>query len=621
MTASSRAPVADAPGAVVGTLQVAALHAAYRAGSLRPRDVVAAAYDRIEERGADAVWITRVPRAAALAAADALEQRWADGDLPPLYGVPFAVKDNVDVAGLPTTAACPEFAVTPHETAPLVQLLLDAGALLVGKTNLDQFATGLSGARSPYGVVVSPFDGTRISGGSSSGSAVAVSAGLVSFAVGTDTAGSGRVPASFTGTVGVKPSRGLVSTRGVVPACRSLDCPSVFALSVADGARVLAVLGRHDAQDPYSRRFAPVAPVPGGLPPGLRVGLPAPGALQFGDDDAATAWQAAVARLAELPVATVEVDLDPFLAAGRLLYDGPWVAERWAAVGDFVRAHPEAVHPVVREVVSGGAHPSAADAFRGRYELAALARSTEAVWQAVDVLLLPTTPAFPTVAAMLADPVGLNSVLGRWTTFANLLDLAAVAVPSTLTPGGLPVGVSALGPAGTDDRLLAFAAAWERSTGLAAGATGHPVLGVPAAAAGAPEPLSGDEVLLTVVGAHMSGLPLHPQLQALGARFSAAVPTAPAYRLLALPGGPPSRPGLVRVAEGGRSVAAETYRLPRAALGDLLVTVPAPLAIGTVDLADGTSTLGFVCEAVALGSAEDVTAAGGWRAHLAASAG
>ena len=599
----------------VGSLQLAELQAGYRDGRFHPRDVVAEVHERIRRRGEDAVWITLVSTGQALADAEALARRWEGRALPPLYGVPFAVKDNVDVAGLPTTAGCPAFGEAATATAPLVQRLLDAGALLIGKTNLDQFATGLSGARSPYGVVTSPFDGKRISGGSSSGSAVAVSAGLVSFAIGTDTAGSGRVPASFTGTVGVKPSRGLVSTRGVVPACRTLDCPSIFTVSVADGAAVLAVLAGFDPQDPYSRALPPVRATPGAPPPVPRVGVPARSALQFEDDEAAAAWQVAVDRLPELGWSPVEVDLEPFLAAGRLLYEGPWVAERWAAVGDFVVGHPEEVHPVVGRVLAGGRDVLAAEAFRGQYRLAGLARTVAAMWADVDALLLPTTPAFPTVSAMLADPIGLNTVLGRWTTFANLLDLAVVAVPSVLTPSGLPAGVSLIGPAGSDDRLLALAAGWERAAGLPAAATGHEVLTrVPG-----PDEPAGDDVLLTVVGAHMSGLPLHAQLVALGGRFHAAVPTAPTYRLLALPGGPPVRPGLVRVTADGASVAAETYRLPRAALGDLLVTVPAPLAIGTVDLADGSSTLGFVCEAAALQDGQDVTASGGWRAHLAMS--
>lgn len=599
----------------VGSLQAGALAAAYAAGDLIPLDVAGAVIARVAARGEDAVWITRVPDHDVRAAARALQERWAEGQRPPLYGLPFAVKGNIDVAGLPTTAGCPAYAYQPDATATLVQRLLDAGALLVGTTNLDQFATGLSGARSPYGSVVAPADPHRIAGGSSSGSAVAVAAGLVSFAIGTDTAGSGRVPASFTGTVGVKPSRGLVSTRGVVPACRSLDCPSVFTLSVADGAAVLSVLAGYDEADPFSRKLGPVAPVPAPLDLSrLRVGVPA--GLHLEDDEARTAWQVALDRLAGLGATSVPVDLIPFEAAGRLLYQGSWLAERWAAVGGFVAAHPDHVHPVVARVLDGGAQITAVEAFRDAERLAVLRRTTEATWSAVDVLLLPTTPTHPALAAVEADPIGLNAQLGRWTTFANLLDLAAVAVPSALTPTGVPVGVSLLAPAGSDDLLLSVAAAWERAVGLPAGATGCPLLTPPPARAAAPAP-PGTGVLLTVVGAHMSGLPLNNALVTVGGRLHASTPTAPSYRLMALPGGPPRRPGLVRVTSGGASVEAETWEVPQAALSDLLVAVPAPLAIGTVELADGTTTLGFICEAAGAHGAQDITAHGGWQAYLA----
>ncbi len=616
------APPSPPAARALGTLQAGALREGYRDGTLRPVDVVDALHARIEAHGDAAVWIHRVGRERALAAAAALEERWAGRPLPPLFGLPFAVKDNVDVAGLPTTAACPAFARVAGSSAPLVDLLVEAGALLVGKTNLDQFATGLTGTRSPYGTPVSPADPHRVPGGSSSGSAVAVAAGLVTFAVGTDTAGSGRVPASFTGTVGVKPSRGLVSTRGVVPACRSLDCPSVFALSVADAAAVLAVLARHDPDDPWSRPLPPVAAPPRPAPGVLRVAVPEPSQLAFDDDDQALAWQRALQHLAALGATAVGVDLSPFTEAGELLYGGPWIAERRAAVGGFAAAHPEAVHPVVARVLAGGEHLTAVDAFRGQHRLAALRRRAEAVWERADVLLLPTAPGHPTLAAVATDPVGANARLGVWTTFANLLDLAVVAVPSARTAAGLPVGVQLAGPAGSDERLLGVAARWEAVAGQPAGCTGHPVL---APAAGDGRTASSDAApareLVTVVGAHLSGLPLNAQLRALGAHLHATVPTAPAYRLLALPGSSPQRPGLVRVAAGGASIEAETWSLPRSVLGELLVTVPAPLAIGTVDLADGTSTLGFVCEAAAVDGAQDVTAAGGWRQHLAAQRG
>lgn len=576
-------------------LRADVLRAAYRSGALTPLDVVRAVHERIAARGQDAVWIHLVDRAHARAAATALMARPGAIDLP-LYGLPFAVKDNIAVTGVATTAGCPTFGPVAEQDAALVQRLRQAGALLIGTTNLDQFATGLSGTRSPHGTPVCPDDPTRIPGGSSSGSAVAVAVGLVSFAIGTDTAGSGRVPASFTGTVGLKPTPGRVSTRGMVPACRSLDCPSIFAATVADAAAVLTVLDCFDPQDPYSRHLPPV----GALLPrplaGLRVGTPAPGDLLFEDGETAAGWERALTRVSAASAVRVDVDLSPFTAAGDLLYSGPWIAERWAAVGDFVQDHPDEVHPVVAEVLRAGAEVSAAEAFRGQHTLAGLKRRTETVWDDVDVMVLPTTPCHPTIAAMQADPVGLNSVLGRWTTFANLLDLAVVAVPSSRTTSGLPFGVQLVGPSGSEASLLAIAASWERL-------------------------VASDEhrVLLTVVGAHLSGQPLNAQLLGLGARLHARTPTAPLYRLVALAGGPPQRPGLVRVAGGGTSIEAETWSLPRSALGDVMVTVPPPLAIGTVELADGTSSLGFVCDPSGLDEAQDISHLGGWRRYVTSS--
>lgn len=448
---------------MIGPLAGEHLLPRYRDGSLRPVDVVAEVYDRIAARGDDAVWIHVVPRAEALAAAQDLEARAGGRDLPPLYGLPFAVKDNVDVAGLPTTAACPEFAYVATATAPVVQRALEAGAVLVGKTNLDQFATGLSGTRSPYGIVRNPFDPDVISGGSSSGSAVAVAAGLVTFAVGTDTAGSGRVPAALTGTVGVKPSRGLVSTRGIVPACRSLDCASVFAADVADGARVLAAVAGRDPQDPWSRAL----PVPPAAPVGLdvadlRVAVPAADDLDFeGDGEAEAAFRVARDRLAAAGARLVEVALAPFRDAGDLLYDGPWVAERTAALEGFLTRRPEAVHPVTAAVLARAGSVSGPDVFRGLHALQEARLRADRTWAVADVLLLPTVPTAPTVARLLADPLGANAMLGRYTHFGNLLDLAALAVPSGVTAAGVPTGVTFFAPAGEDTLLLAVGAAWE----------------------------------------------------------------------------------------------------------------------------------------------------------------
>lgn len=607
---------------MIPSLQRAALHRAYRSGQLTPADVVAEVHRRIAARGDDGVWIHTVPREQALGAARALAERHAGGPLPPLFGLPFAVKDNIDVACLPTTAACPGYARVADRTATVVRRALDAGAILVGKTNLDQFATGLSGTRSPYGIVRNPYDPSVIAGGSSSGSAVAVAAGLVTFALGTDTAGSGRVPAGLTGTVGVKPSRGLVSTQGIVPACRSLDCASVFALSVADGAAALASIAGPDAADPYSRAL----PVPPADPVALdlgsqRIGVPARldvAADFLGDRDAAAAFGAAVQRARDLGAQVVAVDLRPFLDVGRMLYDGPWLAERAAGVGGFLAQSPDAVHPVVREVLSGAVCVTGVDVFRGEHALAAARRSLATVWAGIDALLVPTVPTNPPVEALLADPVAGNAALGRFTTFANLLDLAGVAVPSAVDPRGVPIGVTLLAPAGRDTLLLGLAAAWQAGVDLPVSTRGDTLEPVAhQSPTGAPDP--GDEVLLAVVGAHLEGEPLHADLLRLGARMHARTRTAPDYRLFALPRGEriPERPGLLRVAAGGRAVQAEVYRLPLASLGPLVAGIAPPLGIGSVVLADGSQVLGFLCEQAATAQVPDITDHGGWRPYRA----
>ncbi|WP_220183147.1 allophanate hydrolase [Sphaerisporangium album] len=424
-----------------------------------PRETAEDVLKRIEARGDDHVWITLRPADELLDDAARLPRRWPDPRTrPPLYGMPFAVKDNVDVAGMPTTAACPAFAYVPERGAPLVERLVAAGALFVGKTNLDQFATGLSGTRSPYGACESPLVPGLISGGSSSGSAVAVAAGLVDFAIGTDTAGSGRVPAALTGTVGVKPSRGLVSTLGVVPACASLDCPSVFARTVADGAAVLAVIAGHEPADPWSRVLPAPSPVPPVTGP-ARIGVPAHLDF-FGDRAAEAAFEQVRERLANQGHRLVPVGFEPFLAAGRLLYDGPWVAERLASFGRFAALNPVQVHPVVREILLKGAGLSAVDAFEGLYRLRELRAEVRPTWERVDALAVPTVPTTYTISEMIESPIERNTVLGHYTTFANLLDLAAVSVPAGMTATGRPHGLTLLAPAGTDERLAGLAAAF-----------------------------------------------------------------------------------------------------------------------------------------------------------------
>ncbi|SNS60466.1 allophanate hydrolase [Streptosporangium subroseum] len=600
----------------------------YRTGSACPADVAEEVLGRIAARGDDHVWITLRPAADLLGDAAALALRWPDPhSRPPLYGVPFAVKDNVDVAGLPTTAACPDYAYVPDRSAPLVDRLLAAGALLVGKTNLDQFATGLSGTRSPYGACESPLVPGLISGGSSSGSAVAVGAGLVTFAIGTDTAGSGRVPAALTGTVGVKPSRGLVSTLGVVPACASLDCPSVFARSVADGLAVLSVIAGPEPADPWSR----VLPLPSPVPPAarpLRIGVPYSPEF-FGDTAAAVAFEGAVRRLAGLGHRLVPVDLDPFLAVGRLLYDGPWLAERIAAVGDFVFRNPDRVHPVTLKVLSNGGDLSAVDAFEGLYRLRALRARTRQAWASMDVLAVPTVPTTYTVAEMLDDPIERNGVLGHYTTFTNLLDLAAISVPAGRTATGRPHGITLLGPAGSDELLAGPAAAFHALTGGPVAPPGRSSVRTdepatrsgpssarndgPAAPAGH---VPDTQPVLAVVGAHRSGQPLHGELTALGATGLGTALTAPLYRLYALNGGEVARPGLVRVATGGVPVEVELYGLSPSALGALLTRIAPPLSLGTVQLDGGRTAHGFLCEAYAADEATDISRHGSWPDYL-----
>jgi allophanate hydrolase len=556
----------------------------YRAGERRPSDV-ASAICALEDR--EPIWITRVPDDELLAAASELDG--ADQRLP-LYGIPFAVKDNIDVAGLPTTAGCPGFARIAERTAPVVRRLLDAGALLVGKTNMDQFATGLVGTRSPYGACSSVFDVGHVSGGSSSGSALAVARGHVAFSLGTDTAGSGRVPAAFNGLVGVKPTRGLISTRGVVPACASLDCVSLFAASARDAAKVFDVAVEFDPKDPWSRNEPAFQ-----APRRERIGVPLAGQAEPEDAAAGAAWAQARERAAA-HWTLIELDVAPLLEAAPLLYDA-WVAERTADLADMIGAAPQGLDPTVATIIAGGRKKSAVDVFRALHRLAGLRGHAAPIWREVDALLLPTTPVHPTHAAVAADPVGVNERLGRFTNFVNLMDLAALALPAGMRPDGLPFGVSLLAPAFQDRRLLELGAEF---------ADEEADVALP------------DTVRLAVAGAHMSGLELSHQLTDLGARLVGAELTAPCYRLYALPGAGVRRPGLVRVDGGGRSIEIELWELSPAALGELVCKVPAPLAIGTVTLAGGEEVTGFVCESHGAARAEDVSDHGGWRAYLAA---
>ena len=565
--------------------------------SVPPRDAAEAAIAADRAFADPALWITRLPDDTIRARAALLQGEGPQGR--PLWGVPFAVKDNVDVAGLPTTAACPDYCYTPTSTAFAVERLLAAGAILLGKTNLDQFATGLVGVRSPYGVPRNVFSPAHVPGGSSSGSAVAVAAGIARFSIGTDTAGSGRVPAAFGNIVGLKPTIGSLSSTGMVPACRSIDTLSVFATSVDEALAVARVMTGYDAADPYSR----AAPFP-------HLRRAAAGPLRIGRADIAALCDAPVARAYEAAAArcgaSEVIDLAPFLAVARLLYDGPWVAERTAALRGFADAHPATLHPVTAAILDSGRHRNTADAFDAFHQLAQLRRLCAELFTRIDALLLPTAPFCPTLAELEADPIGPNSRLGTFTNFVNLCDLAAIAVPAGFGADGLPTGVTLLGPAWSEGRLAATADALHRAATGHIGATRQP-LPPPAA----PDSLAPGETALFCIGAHMSGLPLNHQVTALGGRLLRKTRTAPEYRLIDLG----QRPGLLRTSEGGHAIAGEIWALPETAIGALLAQVPPPLGFGTVSLMDGPC-LGFLCEAAGTEEAPDISSYGGWRPYI-----
>jgi allophanate hydrolase len=587
---------------------IAGVLARMRRGDATPVQEIERCYDLIAAHGDPALFIAQVPRAQAIAAARELERRGPAGL--PLFGVPFAIKDNIDLAGVPTTAGCPAYAYTPDRSATVVERLIAAGAIPVGKTNLDQFATGLVGVRSPYGVPRNPCAARVIPGGSSSGSACAVSAGLVPFALGTDTAGSGRVPAGFTNIVGLKPTRGLVSTRGVVPAVRSLDCVSVFALTVADAWQALDACAGFDAEDDFSRQ---VAPAGGSM---QRLAVITDAQLDFhGDRIAERAYRQGLDRLCVLGCTLVPIDFAPFAETARLLYEGPWVSERHAVVGDFIASHREACDPVVAGIIGAAAGGSAPAVFTAFHRLAALRRGADGVFSTCDGLVVPTTPTLFTVDEVRADPVRRNSVLGTYTNFANLLDLCAIAVPNGHRDDGLPSGLTLLAPAGADRPLAVLAERFQIALGGFLGAT---VADVPTTAAIADTAASTtDRIEVAVFGAHLRGQPLNHQLLALGGTYVAEIRTAAAYRLHALPTSPP-KPGLVRVPSGGAGIVGECWALPAAGFGRLVAAIPPPLAIGTIELDDGRLVKGFLCEPHATAGTPDITSCGGWLAHLGA---
>ena len=595
-------------------MDIGSLEEGYRKQATSPTQVVRDVYARIREAGERPVWITLVDEKESFARAQKLEAI-SDHSALPLYGIPFAVKDNFDVAGLPTTAACPEFSHVASETATAVQRLLNAGAILIGKTNMDQFATGLVGTRTPYGICSSVFNSEYISGGSSSGSAVSVASGLVSFALGTDTAGSGRVPAAFNQLVGLKPTRGLVSTHALLPACRTVDCVSVFAETCADAARVLRVIQGVGAKDAYSRTATPGEGATPWTSSRFKFGVPAEESLEFfGDDESKSAYANAVDALERLGGTASRFDYELFRSAASLLYSGPWVAERTAAVKEFAAEHPDAFDATVGAIIRGGERYSAVDSFLGAYTLQEIRRKTDAVLDEVDFLLLPTAPTTYKISEVLAAPIELNSRLGYYTNFVNLLDMAAVAIPTGMKGNGLPFGVSLIGKAFTDDGLLSMADRLHRELATTLGGSERLLADTPAIENGA---APRGCVLMAVVGAHLSGQPLNWQLTQRKARLVRAVRTHADYKLYALPNTAPPKPGLVySPGFGGKGIELEVWAMPEDTVGTFLVGIPAPLSLGTVRLEDGTSVKGFLCEPFGIEGAEDITHLGGWRAYL-----
>ena len=595
------------------SFDIATLQARYAKRAITPLDIVEEVIERCAAYPDPAIWISQVPEQQLRAIARQLIARGPSPDQP-LWGIPFAVKDNIDCVGLDTSAACPSFVYPAPRDATVVAKLKAAGAILVGKTNLDQFATGLNGTRSPYGAPRSVFNPEYISGGSSSGSAVAVAAGLVSFALGTDTAGSGRVPAAFNNLVGIKPTKGLLSTSGVVPACRSLDCVSIFSLTVGDGDLVRQVAEGPDPEDPFSRAAESV-PLPRTA---WRIGILGERDREFfGDWEAAALYEGAIAVARELGGIPVELDYAPFAETAELLYRGPWVAERLAGLESFVASHEADLDPSVRTIILGARNHTAVETFRGYYRLRELALQAEAQWAKIDFMLLPTAPTTYTVAAMQADPLRLNSCLGRYTNFVNLLDYAAVAIPAGFRSDGLPFGVTLISRAFQDGALAAIADRFHRHHPFGLGRFRDALLPIGSALPD-PEETAG-RVPLFVVGAHLSGMPLNHELTSRGGRLIRRCRTAPCYQLYALAKTTPTKPGLVRsFDQHGTGIEGEVWSLDAAGFGNFVAAIPSPLGIAKIVLEDGVQVSGFVCEPCGLAGAKDITAYGGWRAFKSA---
>ncbi|MEE4895411.1 allophanate hydrolase [Pseudomonas alliivorans] len=590
-------------------LRLDSVRAAYQSGAVSPRQLILALQEKAAELNPGYhLFIHLLSPDELEPYLAALESRELK-DLP-LYGVPFAIKDNIDLAGIPTTAACPDYAYTPERSATIVEQLIALGAVPMGKTNLDQFATGLNGSRSPYGPCPNSVLKEYPSGGSSSGSSLAVALGVSSFSLGTDTAGSGRVPAALNNLVGTKASKGLISTAGVVPACRTQDCVSLFTATAREASELLGLVAKPDPRDEYSRRNPAWNDATAfGTPRPFRFGVPRAQDLEFfGCIQGPLLFSDAIDHLTALGGEAVTLDLSPFLEAASLLYDGPWVAERYSVAGQLMEENPAAVLPVIRAVLAKAPAVTGVETFRAQYRLQALKAICDKALEGVDCVVTPSIGRPMTSAELLAEPVLRNSELGYYTNFVNLLDYAAVAVPSTFMDNGLPWGVTLFGRAFTDQYLLSLADAFQRHTALPLISGNTP---------SAPTTVArNDRVRLVVCGAHLDGLALNGQLKQRDARLLEATQSSPDYQLYALAGGPPFRPGMVRVAEGGVAIEVEVWELPSAELGSFLTGIPAPLGLGKVQLADGRWETGFICEPYGLEGARNISELGGWRAYL-----
>lgn len=597
-------------------LNIKALHQAYASGDLTPQTLVEQIIDRAAGFEDYNIWITAPSLNWIQPYLDDLAEKSLDDC--PLWGVPFTIKDNIDLAAVTTTAGCPEFAYTPDKTAFAVQRLIDAGAIPVGKANLDQFATGLNGTRSPYGPCHNSFDFDYVSGGSSAGSAVAVALGLSSFSLGTDTAGSGRVPACFNNLIGLKPSIGLLSGSGMVYACRSLDCISIFAYNTDDANEVLDVAAAFDPGYGYSRKnpYANQKRQYGLAGTDLTLGVINPAQLEFfGDEAYANAYQATLAGLRQAGISLKEIDFEPFLEAAKLLYEGPWVSERYIATQPLIDDNPEALFPVVRDIIAPGGKPPATDLFKAQYRLKEIKRVCDDSLASVDSLLTPTVGRHFTIEEMLAEPIKANSQLGFYTNFMNLLDMASIAVPTQLVTrdkgNTMPFGITLVGPCLSDRWLLSIANRLQQIFELPVGNTGHP-----SPQRQTNEVSNQDTIDVLVCGAHLSGLPLNWQLVERGAHLKQTTTTACAYRMFALVGGPPFRPGLIRDDENGAAIEVEIWSIPAEQFGSFVAGIPAPLGIGKVEMADGKLVSGFICEPCGIEEAQEITQFGGWKAWL-----